>query len=82
MSKLARLLLTLALPALAGPSDYFVVRVTDEATGRGVPLIELKLPNEVKYYTDSAGVAALDEPGLEGRFDLRSGRGPRLRVSP
>ena len=51
----------------AAASDYFVVRVTDEATGRGVPLIELKLPNEVKYYTDSAGVAAIHEPGLERR---------------
>lgn len=61
MPPLAALLLT----ALAAASDYFVVRVTDEATGRGVPLIELKLPNEVKYYTDSAGVAAIHEPGLE-----------------
>jgi hypothetical protein len=58
-------LLLFALAAAA--SDYFVVRVTDEATGRGVPLIELKLPNEVKYYTDSAGVAAIHEPGLERR---------------
>jgi hypothetical protein len=57
----------IAATALAAPSDYFVVRVTDEATGRGVPLIELKLPNEVKYYTDSAGVAALLEPALEKR---------------
>jgi hypothetical protein len=32
---------------LAAPTEYFVVRVTDEATGRGVPLIELKLPNKV-----------------------------------
>lgn len=51
----------------AAASDYFVVRVIDEATGRGVPLIELKLPNDVKYYTDSAGVAAIHEPGLERR---------------
>lgn len=48
-------------------SRYFVVRVVDEQTDRGVPLVELKLPNEVKYWTDSAGVAALDEPSLRGR---------------
>jgi hypothetical protein len=60
-------LLTFWLPVLASAADYFVVRVTDEATGRGVPLIQLKLPNEVTYYTDSAGIAAMLEPGLEGR---------------
>jgi hypothetical protein len=49
----------------AAPNEYFVVRVTDEATGRGVPLIELKLPNEVKYWTDSAGIVAMREPAFE-----------------
>jgi len=39
-------------------SNYFIVHVVDEQTGRGVPLVELKLPNEVKYWTDSAGVTA------------------------
>lgn len=32
-----------------------------------MPLVELKLPNDVTYWTDSAGVAALDEPSLRGR---------------
>lgn len=41
--------------------EYFVIRVVDEETGRGVPLVELRFPNEVKYWTDSAGVAAIDE---------------------
>lgn len=59
--------LPILLLAALSASDYFVVRVTDEATGRGIPLIELKLPNEVKYYTDSAGIAAIHEPGLAGR---------------
>ena len=48
-------------------SEYFVIRVVDEQTGRGVSLVELKLPNEVRYWTDSAGVAAFDEPSLRGR---------------
>jgi hypothetical protein len=58
---------SLLLLTLAAASDFFVVRVADEATGHGVPLIELKLPNEVRYYTDSAGIAAIQEPGMEGR---------------
>ena len=56
-----------AVFSLGAPNDYCVVRVTDEATGRGVPLVELKLPNEVKYWTDSAGVAALREPSFAAR---------------
>jgi hypothetical protein len=63
----AKGVILLRFAALVAASDYFVVRVTDEATGRGVPLIELKLTNDVKYYTDSAGVAAMEEPGLEKR---------------
>ncbi len=56
--------LLLALFAAAAHAQFFVVHVTDEATGRGVPLIELRLPNAVKYYTDSAGIAAIDEPSF------------------
>jgi hypothetical protein len=73
-----------------------VIRVVDEDTGRGVPLIELKLPNEVKYWTDSAGVAALDEPSFAGRevfIAIRGhgyeyseetlfGRGAHVRIEP
>ena len=60
----AVIIVTVLIWSCAGgqTSRYFVVRVVDEQTGRGVPLVELKLPNEVKYWTDSAGVAALDEP--------------------
>jgi len=63
-AQLSSIILTLVI-GLAAPNDYFVVRVTDEATGRGVPLIELKLPNEVRYWTDSAGIAAMREPAFE-----------------
>ncbi len=53
----------------------FVITVVDEQTGRGVPLVELKTVNDIIYVTDSAGVAAIDEPGLMGRsvfFHLKS----------
>jgi hypothetical protein len=46
---------------------HFVIRVRDEETGRGVPLVEIALPNAVTYWTDSAGVAALNEPSFQGR---------------
>jgi hypothetical protein len=57
----------LASVAGAQSSRYFVIRVVDEQTRRGIPLVELQLPNDVKYWTDSAGVAALDEPSLQGQ---------------
>lgn len=80
----------------SGTSEYFIIRVIDADTGRGVPLVELKLPNDVKYWTDSAGVAAFDEPsfgGLEVFITVRSdgyeyaedtplGRGANVKIEP
>jgi len=97
--RIVAVLIVAALPwscVRGGTSRYFVVRVVDEQTGRGVPLVELKLPNEVKYWTDSAGVAALDEPSLGTRevfLSIRShgyeypeetpfGRGANVRIEP
>ncbi|QDV40751.1 hypothetical protein Enr13x_05870 [Stieleria neptunia] len=56
------LLLLTCVPAAA--HDYFAIKVVDQQTGRGVPMVELKTVNHVRYYTDSAGVVAFDEPGL------------------
>lgn len=47
-------------------SAYFGVRVVDEATGRGVPLVELRTTNDLRFVTDSAGWVALYEPELMG----------------
>ena len=66
---------TLGAVSAAAPARYFTVEVVDEATGRGVPLVELQTVNAVRYYTDSNGIAAVDEPGLAGRpvhFAVRS----------
>ena len=60
-------LLTLASPTLAAGSNYFGIQVVDEATGRGVPLVELRTTNEISYLSDSAGWVAFDEPGLMDR---------------
>ncbi len=46
------------------PSDYFAIEVVDEQTGRGVPMVELQTTSSVRYYTDSNGLIAFDEPGL------------------
>lgn len=53
----------------------FELRVLDEETGRGVPLVEVETTNRIKYVTDSAGRVAFDEPGLLGQrvfFEMRS----------
>ncbi len=52
-------------PSRAG--QPFAIEVVDAETGRGVPLIELRTVNEVRFVTDSAGLVAFDEPGLMGR---------------
>lgn len=62
-------------PAPADDETYFRVTVVDQETGRGVPLVELSTVNDIRYWTDSAGVVAFREPGLMGRrvfFNVRS----------
>lgn len=61
--------------AIGQSREYFTIRVVDEQTGRGVPLVELKTTNEVSYYTDSNGIVAFFEPGLMDQavhFTIRS----------
>jgi hypothetical protein len=45
-------------------SNYFAIKIFDEQTGRGVPLVELQTTDRVRYVTDSAGMVAFNEPGL------------------
>lgn len=88
---------TTARLATAGEaSRYFAIRVVDEATGRGVPLVELRTVNELQFHTDSAGYVAFLEPGLMDQqvyFHVRSHgyefpadgfgfRGRALQVTP
>jgi hypothetical protein len=53
--------------AQADPDQCFTITVVDAATGRGVPLVELRTTNEIRLWTDSAGVVAFTEPGLMGK---------------
>ena len=45
-------------------NDCFAIQIVDEETERGVPLVELKLTNSIRYYTDSNGIVAFSELGL------------------
>ena len=54
-------------PTADNPTDYFQIQVVDRETGRGVPLVELRTVNHVRYFTDSAGYIAIDSPELMNR---------------
>lgn len=45
-------------------AQFAEIQVIDEATGRGVPLVELTTVNQIRYVTDNAGRVAFLEPGL------------------
>ncbi len=78
------------------PGDYFAIQVVDRQSGRGVPLVELRTTNLIRYVTDSHGFIAFLEPGLMDRevfFLVESHgyevpqdgfgyRGVRLRTTP
>ena len=80
----------------ATASDFFAIRVVDDQTGRGVPLVELRTVHGIRFFTDSDGVAAFYEPGLMNQdvfFFVESHgyefpkdgfgyRGRRVRVTP
>ena len=42
----------------------FAIEVIDEATLRGVPLVELTTTSGVTYVSDSAGLVAFDDPAF------------------
>jgi hypothetical protein len=52
------------VPAGDQAGSFFQITVVDAETGRGVPLVELRTVNAVRYVTDSNGIIALQEPGL------------------
>lgn len=61
--------------AAASAEDYFQIHIVDEATGRGVPLVEVSTTDATHHWTDSAGVVAFYEPGLMNRevfFSIKS----------
>ncbi len=73
---LSILLVSAQLLTLAAEEPlYFAVQIVDEATGRGVPLVELETVNHLRFVSDSLGNVAINEPDLMGQvvyFSIRS----------
>ncbi len=53
--------------APAAPVAPFGLRVVDDQTGRGVPLVEVRTVHERRWVTDSAGWVAISDPELMGQ---------------
>ena len=65
----------LLIASQVAAEDYFKIRIVDEATGRGVPLVEVTTVHGIRMWTDSAGFVAFHEPGLMNRdvfFSIKS----------
>lgn len=74
----------------------FYIRILDDQTARGVPLVELITPDHVRYYTDSNGIATIEDPvfnnrdvyfsisspGYEFPKDFLGNSGQRVEVQP
>ncbi len=59
----------------AAAGDYYRITVVDADTGRGVPLVELRTVSAERFYTDSSGIVAVNEPDLMGHsvwFSVKS----------
>lgn len=67
-----------SLPA----EDLCKIKVVDESNGWPVPLVELKTTNNVRFYTDNAGVIAFDLPELMGVPTWFSIEGHGYNVKP
>ncbi len=52
---------------LRAEQSGFLIRILDEQTGRGVPLVELKTVNAIRFYSDSNGLVWINDPGLMNR---------------
>lgn len=50
----------------ADTNEFFGIQIVDDATGRGVPLVELETVHHLRFVSDSAGWVAFNEPGLVG----------------
>ncbi len=54
-------------PSPDSSCEYFKIQVLDRQSERGVPLVELRTVNNIRYFTDSNGIVAFYEPGLMDR---------------
>ena len=47
-----------------GSDNYFIIKVVDQKTGRGVPMVELRTLSQRLYITDINGIIAFDDTNL------------------
>lgn len=59
--------MAVAAPAADDGQRPFGIRVVDDVTGRGVPLVVLRTTSSLEFVTDSNGYVAIDEPDLLGQ---------------
>lgn len=53
---------------LAAAATPYWIRVVDSETGRGVPLVQFSTAlDNMRFWTDSNGVVAIDDPAMEGQ---------------
>ena len=72
---LASIALALRAVGSHAAAPYFLIKVVDAETGRGVPLVELRTVSQTLFVSDSSGFVAFSEPGLMGtpvHFSVRS----------
>jgi hypothetical protein len=82
MATLRSLLCLVIISTAAQAADKpFGIHIVDEASGRGIPLIELRTVNDIRLVTDSAGWAAFNEPGLMGREVYFAVSGPGYELA-
>lgn len=64
MNLISNCVLVTSLLLGTGTVDHFEIQVVDSETGRGVPLVELRTVNDVRFLTDSGGYVAINSPEL------------------
>ena len=68
-------LLFLTLVSCQDQSVYYGIKIIDQETKRGVPMVELKTLNSIVYHTDNSGYVAFHEPELMNQllyFEIKS----------
>ena len=65
--RLTLAILSVLCSGVGAATPYFGLQAVDEQTGRGIPLVEFRTVNDLRFVTDNAGWIAFNEPGLMSR---------------
>ncbi|MGM0599912.1 MAG: hypothetical protein ACQETH_08875 [Candidatus Rifleibacteriota bacterium] len=61
------LLVAECVSAVSAEFQPFVIRITEQDSGKPVPLIELELENRARFISDNQGIISIIAPDLNGR---------------